>query len=271
MTIFIAQFLSGFKPLPRVRMDVVGHFAQSLFSLLDLVEWQLRVASGEKLPRQQDEISINGHAFEARLYAEDATKGFLPAIGTLHHLQFPEGSGLRVETGVRQGDTISPFYDPMIAKLVTHGKTREAALDALIDALSRTQIAGSVVNTRFLAALAADPDFAAGNVDTGMIERSQEALTAPAIPAANHVAAAALAAAQVAVDIKAADPWSSLAGYAHFQPLAKQVALTHDGEEIVARLTVAANGNVQVETQGQTAMLKLASGQPATARWPGPV
>src|SRR5690606_9464082 len=142
-------------------------------------------AAGEKLPATQGEIELSGHAFEARLYAEDAAKGFLPAIGTLHHLRFPEGPRLRIETGVREGDAISPFYDPMIAKLVTHGPTRQAALNALSDALARTEIAGSVVNTAFLAALAADPDFAAGNVDTGMIGRRQAEMTAapPATPA----------------------------------------------------------------------------------------
>ncbi|TGS14715.1 3-methylcrotonyl-CoA carboxylase, partial [Mesorhizobium sp. M1C.F.Ca.ET.187.01.1.1] len=130
----------------------------------DLVEWQLRVASGEKLPKTQSEIALCGHAFEARIYAEDAAKGFLPATGTLHQLKFPgvapEGAAMRIETGVRAGDAISPYYDPMIAKLVVHSGDRQAALEALRTALAQIEIAGSTVNAAFLAALAADPDFA---------------------------------------------------------------------------------------------------------------
>ncbi|TIT26395.1 MAG: ATP-grasp domain-containing protein, partial [Mesorhizobium sp.] len=149
----------------------VEHPVTEMVTGIDLVEWQLRVASGEKLPSAQAEIQLAGHAFEARIYAEDATRGFLPATGTLHHLKFPDAApahaAMRIETGVRAGDAISPFYDPMIAKLVVHGKDRAAALAALRKALAETEVAGSTVNTAFLAALAADADFAAGDVDTG--------------------------------------------------------------------------------------------------------
>ena len=112
----------------------VEHPVTEMVTGIDLVEWQLRVASGETLPKTQDEIRLDGHAFEARIYAEDPAKGFLPATGTLHHLKFPpapDASALRIETGVRAGDAISPFYDPMIAKLVVHGADRTAALAAL--------------------------------------------------------------------------------------------------------------------------------------------
>lgn len=147
---------------------------------VDLVEWQLRVASGEPLPAQQDDITINGHAFEARLYAEDASKGFLPATGRLSALSFPDG--VRADSGVRAGDEITPFYDPMIAKLITHGPTREVALAQLRSALERTVVAGSVTNLPFLAALTRHDGFAAGQVDTGLIERDQDALTAVQTP-----------------------------------------------------------------------------------------
>ena len=159
----------------------VEHPVTEMVTGLDLVEWQLRVAAGEKLPKEQDEIALPGHAFEARIYAEDASRSFLPATGTLHHLKFPEpSSSVRIETGVRAGDAISPFYDPMIAKLVVHGPDRAAALDTLSEALEATEIAGSVTNVAFLAALARDPDFASGDVDTGLIGRRQEMLaTAP--------------------------------------------------------------------------------------------
>ena len=106
----------------------VEHPVTEMVTGIDLVEWQLRVAAGEKLPKTQDEIALSGHAFEARIYAEDAAKGFLPATGTLHHLKFPDAHPkalrMRIETGVRAGDAISPFYDPMIAKLVVHGADR---------------------------------------------------------------------------------------------------------------------------------------------------
>jgi 3-methylcrotonyl-CoA carboxylase alpha subunit len=206
---------------------------------LDLVEWQLRVAAGERLPATQDEIKLNGHAFEARLYAEDAAKGFLPATGTLHHLKFPDtapdGTSLRIETGVRAGDSISPFYDPMITKLVAHGPDRKAALSALGEALAATEIAGSTVNTAFLAALAADKDFAAGDIDTGLIARHQEALTAPPPPPTPRIVAAAMLAAS-GIDERPVsdDPWSSLAGYAHFHAVPKRIELRFGEQEIAA-------------------------------------
>ena len=202
----------------------VEHPVTEMVTGIDLVEWQLRVAAGEKLPRKQSEITLDGHAFEARLYAEDAAKGFLPATGTLHHLAFPstvsDGAEVRIETGVRAGDAISPFYDPMIAKVVVHAGSRKAALAALDEALRETHVAGSVVNTAFLRALASDPDFASGNVDTGLIGRNQDALTAtPATPDDAVVLAALIASGALRDGGAGSDPWSALAGYAHFNPL----------------------------------------------------
>ncbi|MGB3539993.1 MAG: acetyl/propionyl/methylcrotonyl-CoA carboxylase subunit alpha [Mesorhizobium sp.] len=221
----------------------VEHPVTEMVTGLDLVEWQLRVAAGERLPATQEEIKLNGHAFEARLYAEDAAKGFLPATGTLHHLKFPDtapdGTSLRIETGVRAGDSISPFYDPMIAKLVTYGPDRKTALSALGEVLAATEIAGSTVNTAFLAALAADKDFAAGDVDTGLIARHQEALTAPPPPPAPRiVAAAALAASGIDAYPVSNDPWSSLAGYAHFHVVPKRIELRFGEEEIAATVGI---------------------------------
>src|ERR1043165_6151927 len=181
---------------PRLQVE---HPVTEMVTHVDLVEWQLRVAPGETLPKTQDEITLDGHAFESRVYAEDPAKGFLPATGTLHHLSFPEADGetLRVETGVRSGDRISPYYDPMIAKLVVRGADRTSALARLGDALRRTEIAGSVTNIAFLAALAAAPDFAAGDVDTGLIGRKQDTLTASAgVPDERSLAIAAAAAAE---------------------------------------------------------------------------
>jgi len=255
----------------------VEHPVTEMVTGVDLVEWQLRVASGEKLPKTQGEIALAGHAFEARLYAEDAAKGFLPATGTLHHLKFPdaaqEGAAMRIETGVRAGDAISPFYDPMIAKLVVHGEDRTAALSALHDALTRTEIAGSTVNTAFLAALAADADFAAGDVDTGLIGRHQAALTAIPAPGDETIAAAALAAMDAGKPGPAADPWSTLSGYAHFHTLSRRIRLRHGEENILARVSARADGRFQVALEAphdavNTHDLRT---MPHTARWPGHV
>ena len=256
----------------------VEHPVTEMVTGIDLVEWQLRVAAGEKLPRTQQQIRLDGHAFEARLYAEDAARGFLPAIGTLHHLKFPdaapEGSSMRVETGVRQGDAISPYYDPMIAKLVVHGPDRASALAALQAALAGTEVAGSVTNTAFLAALAADPDFAAGDVDTGLIGRHQERLVAVPPPGEAIVAAAALAASGAGEQSACDDPWSALAGYAHFHAMPKTVRLKFGDEDIAAKVsftdgrwTVVPSGGDAGSSEAGAAPCHL----PRLARWPGHV
>jgi len=146
----------------------------------DLVEWQLRVASGEPLPCEQDTLAIFGWAMEARLYAEDPAKGFLPSIGRLD--AFDLGDGVRVDTGVEQGATISPYYDPMIAKLIAHGDTRDAARTALAEALDRSVVWPLRTNAGFLVKALAHPDFAAGHVDTGLIARAGEALMPATLP-----------------------------------------------------------------------------------------
>jgi 3-methylcrotonyl-CoA carboxylase alpha subunit len=275
---FIVDASQGLRPDRFWFMEMntrlqVEHPVTEMITGVDLVEWQLRVACGEALPMRQDEIVLDGHAFEARLYAEDAAKGFLPATGTLHHLWFPDepvtGTSLRVETGVREGDTISPFYDPMIAKLVVHGPDRETALDALGEMLAETEIAGSTVNTAFLAALAADPDFASGDVDTGLIGRKQDVLTAIPEPSKELLAAAALAVSGLSDTGTPDDPWSALAGYAHFHTTPKRIALRYGEREIQARAGIEA-GKAFVELGGddgkahrlQPAMVNL-------ARWPG--
>lgn len=142
---------------------------------VDLVEWQLRVASGEPLPKRQDELSINGWAMEARLYAEDPAKGFLPSIGTLTHSRY---HGMRIEAAVYAGDEISTFYDPMIAKIITHSDTREETLRDLIDQCAATDLWPVKTNAGFLAKLLARPEFAAGAVDTNFIAAHQDDLIA---------------------------------------------------------------------------------------------
>ncbi|MES2045465.1 MAG: acetyl/propionyl/methylcrotonyl-CoA carboxylase subunit alpha [Pseudomonadota bacterium] len=139
----------------------------------DLVEWQLRVASGEVLPKRQDELSINGWAIEARLYAENPNTGFLPSTGKLTHFRLPQPHKVktRIETGVRQGDVISPFYDPMIAKLIVHAATRAEAIAGLTKTCEQVRCWPVNTNAAFLANLLGEPDFEDGNVDTGLIAR----------------------------------------------------------------------------------------------------
>ena len=152
---------------------------------VDLVEWQLRVASGEALPKRQDELSINGWAMEARLYAENPATGFLPSIGPLDHLQFPED--LRVDTGVEEGGEVSPFYDPMIAKLIATGETRSDAIAALRDGIDGTEVWPVKTNAGFLGRLLDLDAFGEGDVDTGLIAREVDALVTPPEPGADEL------------------------------------------------------------------------------------
>ncbi len=185
----------------------------------DLVEWQLRVANGEPLPLTQEELAINGHAIEARIYAENPAKNFLPSIGTLHHLVMPlEDGPVRVDSGVREGDAISPYYDPMIAKLICWGETRDAALRAMAAALRECEIAGVHTNVEFLVRTVESNDFASGNLDTGLIERNRSQLlsTEPAIaPEALVAAAFAIASSKTlgASASSAASPWDIADGW----------------------------------------------------------
>jgi 3-methylcrotonyl-CoA carboxylase alpha subunit len=163
----------------------------------DLVEWQLRVASGEPLPKTQDELAINGWAMEARLYAEDPAKGFLPSIGTLELLQFGDSAnasgGGRIDTGVYQGAEVSPFYDPMIAKVIAHGATRDEAMSRLDAMLQGSAVWPVKTNASFLVKALAHPEFAAGEVDTGLIGRDGEAMAQPPAPSAKALSDAAVA------------------------------------------------------------------------------
>jgi len=155
----------------------VEHPVTEMITGQDLVEWQFRVASGEALPLRQDELQINGHAFEARVYAEDPDQGFLPASGTLSYLQPPrEGHHVRVDTGVLQGDEVSTYYDPMIAKLIVWDEDRGRALARLAKALSEYRISGLTTNISFLYNLANCPAFVNAELDTGFIERHRESL-----------------------------------------------------------------------------------------------
>ena len=199
----------------------VEHPVTEMITGLDLVEWQLRVAAGERLPLRQDELAISGHAIEARIYAEDPDRGFLPSTGKLVHLVAPkEGDGVRVDTGVAQGDSITPFYDPMIAKLIVHAADRPAALATMKAALAAYRIVGVANNVEFLGRLISTESFARAKLDTALIEREQAALAPPAgdppiaawlvaaFAEAERARAAAFAAARQGPE--SGSPWRSL-------------------------------------------------------------
>ena len=207
----------------------VEHAVTEAITGVDLVEWQLRVAAGESLPVQQDNLSITGHAFEARLYAEDVVAGFLPATGTLTHLAFPED--IRVESGVRAGDKISPFYDPMIAKVVSHGPTRNIALKRLAKALALTEVAGTTTNLEFLGALVNHTGFGLGEFDTGLIQRDIDKLIEPLAVTAGHAVAAAM-------KISGLNEPKFIVGFHMWQPLCQSVSLARSGLLVDASVEV---------------------------------
>jgi len=178
---FIVDGSDGLKPDGFFFMEMntrlqVEHPVSEEVTGYDLVEWQIRVANGEKLPAIQEDIKLNGHSFEARVYAEDPANEFLPQTGVLHRLEWPHNIDARIETGVEQGAEISPFYDPMIAKLVVHGPDRQTALDKLVLALDETKILGLKNNIGFLSKLARNSAFQAGEMDTGLIDNNLASL-----------------------------------------------------------------------------------------------
>ncbi len=183
----------------------VEHPVTEMVTGLDLVEWQLRVAAGEPLPLTQQQLAIHGHSIEARVYAENPVKNFLPSTGTLRHLRAPEavefeiGGGakpaaVRVDSGVREGDTISPYYDPMIAKLIVWGEDRSVALARMATALAAYEVVGVATNIEFLGRIVRSRAFSSGDLDTGLIERNRDEL----FPASSGVRDEILAAAAFA-------------------------------------------------------------------------
>jgi len=169
----------------------VEHPVTECITGLDLVEWQLRVAAGEQLPLAQDEIRVNGHAMEARIYAEDAEQGFVPSTGTIHQLSLPASEHVRVDSGVDAGDEVSMHYDPMIAKLIVHDHSRDACLARLNQALAASFVSGPTTNLGFLQALAGSDVFAKAELDTGLLDRDLSAVFEKREPPVEVIAAAA--------------------------------------------------------------------------------
>jgi 3-methylcrotonyl-CoA carboxylase alpha subunit len=225
---FIADAAEGLRPDRAWFMEMntrlqVEHPVTEAITGADLVEWQLRVACGEPLPRRQDQLSITGWAMEARLYAENPTSGFLPSIGPLDRLRFP--TDVRVDSGVEEGGEVTPFYDPMIAKLIAHAPTRAAAAAQLARACGAVEVWPVRTNAAFLSRAASHPDFVAGQIDTGFIERHADQLIPPADPSPAVVSAAAAALAPTSN----ADPWQALIGFRSAAPPDLRVAVAIGG------------------------------------------
>lgn len=207
---FIARQDGGFYFMEMNTRLQVEHPVTEMITGQDLVEWQLRVAAGERLPLRQDQLSICGHAIEARIYAEDPDAGFLPSTGRLTHLRPPaQSANVRVDTGVEQGDAITPYYDPMIAKLIVWDADRTLALAQMRRALEQYQIVGVANNVEFLGRLVATASFAQANLDTGLIDREQEVLFPKDASPSDDVwlVAAAAEIARVGEQVKQASPW----------------------------------------------------------------
>lgn len=222
----------------------VEHPVTEMITGLDLVEWQLHIANGGKLPLKQAQLKINGHAFEARIYAEDPANDFLPGAGRIDYLVFPEqGDHIRIDTGVREattgGDTISIYYDPMIAKLIVWGKDRKAAIVRLQDALRQTRLAGLKNNVSFLLALAEEKDFGAGKVSTGFIAEHSKSLmakTSPKTPlyAALYACAGLLLAKfEQGSNSDFTSPWNDFSNWRAGGSRAESHVFTVDGKETV--------------------------------------
>ncbi len=251
----------------------VEHPVTEMITGLDLVEWQLRVASGEPLPLKQEQLRIQGHAIEARIYAENPEKGFLPAIGTLTRMRSApavefalaapgatQPAAVRIDAGVREGDAISPFYDPMIAKLIVWGADRDAALRNMARALAQYQVVGLATNIGFLQRLIAGQAFATADLDTGLIERHRDAIfPAPIAPTADTLAlatAALLRREQRNQDSR--DPWAQTSGWRLNTRLQRRLNFEHDSGNNEVRIDYAGDGRQwQLQIGGNTHTLAL--------------
>jgi 3-methylcrotonyl-CoA carboxylase alpha subunit len=269
---FIADASEGLRPDRVWFMEMntrlqVEHPVTEEITGQDLVEWQLRVASGEKLPLRQEELSIRGWAMEARLYAEDPAQEFLPSTGRLDHFVLPRG--VRIDTGVEEGDRISPYYDPMIAKVIARGASRAEAAERLAHALHEVEVWPVKTNAGFLARAAADEDFLGGDVDTSFIPARIDRLVPPSAPADAvwNLAATALLASDFG-NGGGGDPWEALQGFRLNADDDLRVAIAHGGETRV----VEAGGDPPLEgmaTAEGEAVLVFTAGQAFAFTLPG--
>ncbi len=256
----------------------VEHPVTEAITGLDLVEWQLRVASGEPLPLRQEQLRINGHAIEARICAENPDNNFLPATGTLHVYQKPAcssferanfsttGVAVRVDDGVREGDTISPFYDSMLAKLIVHGQTREEALARLDDALAQTRIVGLNTNVQFLRYVGRSPSFAQANLDTALIQREEAVLFRQEPVGLAMAAAAAIAQALLSEQAaEGADPFSRSDGWQSHGVTQRRFEFEFHGEPAHAELSYLHDGTLRLVVGELSGPLVFAGGEQGMA------
>jgi len=255
----------------------VEHPVTEAITGLDLVEWQLRVASGEPLPLKQEQLRIHGHAIEARICAENPDKHFLPATGTLQVYALPECStfergAVRVDSGVREGDTVSPFYDSMLAKLIVHGATREEALARLDTALAQTHIVGLATNVQFLRHVVQSRSFAQADLDTALIVREHAALfeqekVGLPLTAASVVAHTLLAeqAAQAASASTSGwiDPWGRRDGWHSHGVTSRCFDFEFHGEAQQATLSYQRDGTLQLTVGDMSGPLQMSRSGPA--------
>jgi propionyl-CoA carboxylase alpha chain/3-methylcrotonyl-CoA carboxylase alpha subunit len=240
---FIADASEGLRPDRIWFMEMntrlqVEHPVTEAVTGLDLVEWQLRVASGEPLPLAQERIALNGHAVEARLYAESPEVGFLPSTGPLNYFRLPN-EWIRVDSAVEQGGDVTAFYDPMIAKLIAHGPTREAAAARLAKACRKVEVWPVKTNAAFLSRCLDHADFVAGAIDTGFIEARPEVLLSASKTPPHVIAAAAVT--EAARKKSEASPWAGapggLFGFRMNAPATSEAWLQRDGEVFSILLT----------------------------------
>ena len=260
----------------------VEHPVTEMITGQDLVEWQLRVASGEALPLLQEQLHIHGHAIEARIYAENPEKGFLPSIGTLarmrtasavefrlHEAGATQPATVRIDSGVREGDAISPFYDPMIAKLIVWGADREAALRNMSRALAQYQVVGLATNVGFLQRLVAGAAFSQADLDTGLIERHHDTLFPAPVPASPDTLALASAALlqEEAQAARATDPWSSANGWRLNGKLLRTLEFSDQSGPVQVQLEYAGDGSGwRLLANGKAHAMRIASAEGSTLR-----
>jgi 3-methylcrotonyl-CoA carboxylase alpha subunit len=256
----------------------VEHPVTEEITALDLVELQLRVAAGEPLPFGQNDLAISGHAVEARLYAEDPETGFLPSTGRLAKFSPAQGDGIRVDTGIDEGGEVSAFYDPMIAKVIAHGESREEALDRLAAALDGTRIAGPRTNLTFLHALARHPEFRTGGVDTGFIDRHLHELGA--VPQQASMAVVAAAARRLLEGSRGStqnagfsderlSPWAVNDGFRLGPPRPQPLHVLADGEPVTVDLSIAPDREVWFADENG-AVLAVRHGRQTRVAFPDP-
>lgn len=237
----------------------VEHPVTELVTGLDLVEWQVRVAAGEPLGFTQDDITLTGHAIEARVYAEDPSRGFLPTGGLVADVVEPEGPGIRVDSGLQPGTVVGSDYDPMLAKVIAHSDDRAGALRKLDRALAETGVLGVVTNIEFARFLLADPDVVAGNLDTGLLDRRLEDFVAAEASDTALIAAAAFRWLQRWPDRAVADPWDVPSGWRVGTPAPTSIRLASPTRTDHVRITGSpSDATAEVEhgeTQSLTAVL----------------